>query len=232
VRLDDRLCLLMIIGSDESGRKELVALADGYRESAASWEEVLTDLRQRGLKTAPKLAIGDGALGFGKAAGKLWPETDQQRCWVHKTANVLEKLPKAGQGGAARHLAGGNPGQAYQAFGHCIERFEPKYPKAMACLAKDKDAVLAFYDYPAENWQHIRTSNPIESALATVRLRTTKTKHCGSRTTTLAMAFKLMETAQKKWRRLRGYQQLAEVISGVKFVNGIKQTRDQQQDAA
>jgi putative transposase len=236
VRLDDRLCLLVIIGSDEQGRKELLALVDGYRESAASWEEVLTDLRQRGLKTAPKLAIGDGALGFWKAVGKLWPDTDQQRCWVHKTANVLEKLPKAMQPKVKEALQAiwqaESREAAYQAFDHCIERFEPKYPKAMACLAKDKDAMLAFYDYPAENWQHIRTSNPIESVFATVRLRTTKTKHCGSRTTTLAMAFKLIETAQKKWLRLRGYQQLADVITGVKFVNGIKQTGDQQQDAA
>jgi putative transposase len=236
VRMDDRLCLLVIIGSDENGRKELVALADGYRESAASWEEVLTDLRQRGLKTAPKLAIGDGALGFWKAVGKLWPETDQQRCWVHKTANVLEKLPKAMQPKVKEALhaiwQAETRAAAYQAFDHCLERFEPKHPKAMACLAKDKDAMLAFYDYPAENWQHIRTSNPIESVFATVRLRTTKTKHCGSRTTTLAMAFKLIETAQKKWLRLRGYQQLVEVITGVRFVNGIKQTGDQQQEAA
>jgi putative transposase len=236
VRMDDRLCLLVIIGSDENGRKELVALSDGYRESAASWEEVLTDLRQRGLKTAPKLAIGDGALGFWKAVAKLWPDTDQQRCWVHKTANVLEKLPKAVQPKVKEALhaiwQAETREQAYKAFDHCIERFEPKYPKAMACLTKDKDAMLAFYDYPAANWQHIRTSNPIESVFATVRLRTTKTKHCGSRTTTLAMAFKLIETAQTKWLRLRGYQQLAEVITGVKFVNGIKQTGDQQQDAA
>ncbi len=236
VRMDDRLCLLVIIGSDENGRKELVALADGYRESAASWEEVLTDLRQRGLKAAPKLAIGDGALGFWKAVGKLWPETDQQRGWVHKTANVLEKLPKAMQPKVKEALhaiwQAETREAAYQAFDHCLERFEPKYPKAMACLAKDKDAMLAFYDYPAENWQHIRTSNPIESVFATVRLRTTRTKHCGSRTTTLAMAFKLIETAQKKWLRLRGYQRLAEVITGVKFINGIKQTGDQQQDAA
>jgi putative transposase len=195
VRLDDRLCLLVIIGSDENGRKELVALADGYRESAASWEEVLTDLRQRGLKDSPKLAIGDGALGFWKAVAKLWPETDQQRCWVHKTANVLEKLPKAMQPKVKEALhaiwQAETREKAYQAFDHCIERFEPKYPKAMACLAKDKEAMLAFYDYPAENWQHIRTSNPIESVFATVRLRTIKTKHCGSRTTTLAMAFNI-----------------------------------------
>ena len=236
VRLDDRLCLLVIIGSDETGRKELLALSDGYRESAASWEEVLTDLKQRGLKIAPKLAIGDGALGFWKAVAKLWPETDQQRCWVHKTANVLEKLPKAMQPKVKEALhniwQAETREQAYEAFDHCIERFSPKYPKAMECLAKDKASMLAFYDYPAENWQHIRTTNPVESVFATVRLRTTKTKNCGSRATTLAMAFKLMETAQKKWFRLRGYKLLADVINGIKFVNGIKQTGDQKQAVA
>ncbi len=236
VRMDDRLCVLVIIGSDETGRKELIALADGYRESAASWEEVLTDLRQRGLTTDPKLAVGDGALGFWKAVAKLWPQTGQQRCWVHKTANVLEKLPKAMQPKVKEALhniwQAETREQAYQAFEHCLERFSPKYPKAMECLAKDKDSLLAFYDYPAENWQHIRTTNPIESVFATVRLRTTKTKNCGSRITTLAMAFKLIETAQKRWFRLRGYKHLADVITGVKFVDGIKQTGDQKQDAA
>ncbi|WP_031432313.1 IS256 family transposase [Methylomarinum vadi] len=236
VRMDDRLCLLVIIGSDETGRKELIALVDGYRESAASWEEVLMDLRQRGLSTDPKLAIGDGALGFWKAVAKLWPQTDQQRCWVHKTANVLEKLPKAMQPKVKEALhniwQAETREAAYQAFDHCLERFSPKYPKAMECLAKDKASMLAFYDYPAENWQHIRTTNPIESVFATVRLRTTKTKNCGSRITTLAMAFKLIETAQRRWFRLRGYKHLADVITGVKFVDGIKQTGDQKQDAA
>ena len=236
VRMDDRLCLLVIIGSDETGRKELLALSDGYRESAASWEEVLTDLKQRGLKMAPKLAIGDGSLGFWKAVTKLWPETDQQRCWVHKTANVLEKLPKAMQPKVKEALhdiwQAETREEAYKAFEHCIERFNPKYPGAMDCLAKDKASMLAFYDYPAENWQHIRTTNPIESVFATVRLRTAKTKNCGSRITTLTMAFKLMETAQKKWFRLRGYNLLADVINGVKFVNGIKQAEDQKQNAA
>jgi transposase-like protein len=236
VRMDDRLCLLVIIGSDEHGRKELLALSDGYRESAASWEEVLTDLAQRGLKLPPKLAVGDGALGFWKALSKLWSDTDQQRCWVHKTANVLEKLPKTVQPKVKDALhniwQAETREDAYKAFDNCIERFSPKYPKAMDCLAKDKDSLLVFYDYPAENWQHIRTTNPIESVFATVRLRTTKTKNCGSRITTLAMAFKLMETAQKKWQRLKGYQHLADAITGVKFVNGIKQTEDQIQDAA
>ena len=182
------------------------------------------------------MAVGDGALGFWKAVTKLWPETDQQRCWVHKTANVMEKLPKAMQPKVKEALhniwQAETRKEADQAFDHCLERFSPKYPKAMECLAKDKDSLLAFYDYPAENWQHIRTTNPIESVFATVRLRTTKTKNCGSRVTTLAMAFKLIETAQKKWFRLRGYKLLAEVITGVKFVDGMKQTGDQKQEAA
>lgn len=203
VRMDDRICLLVIIGADETGRKELLALSDGYRESEASWTEVLTDLKQRGLEKAPGLAVGDGALGFWKAVAKCWPDTDQQRCWVHKTANVKEKLPKAMQPKVKEALH--NIWQAetrekvYKAFDNCIERFSPKYPKAMECLAKDKDSMLAFYDYPAENWQHIRTTNPVESVFATVRLRTAKTKNCGSRTTTLTMAFKLW-----KWHRKNG----------------------------
>jgi len=236
VRMDDRLCLLVIIGSDETGRKELLALSDGYRESEASWTEVLMDLKQRGLTIAPKLAIGDGALGFWKAAAKCWSNTDQQRCWVHKTANVLEKLPKAMQPKVKEALhniwQAETREKAYTAFDNCIERFSPKYPKAMECLAKDKDSMLAFYDYPAENWQHIRTTNPVESVFATIRLRTARTKNCGSRTTTLTMAFKLMEVAQKKWFRLRGYKLLADVIQGIKFVNGVKQNGDQKQQAA
>lgn len=236
VRMDDRLCLLVIIGSDETGRKELLALSDGYRESEASWTEVLMDLRQRGLEEAPKLAVGDGALGFWKAVAKCWPDTDQQRCWVHKTANVLEKLPKAMQPKVKEALhniwQAETREKAYAAFDNCIERFSPKYPKAMECLEKDKDSMLVFYDYPAENWQHIRTTNPVESIFATVRLRTAKTKNCGSRTTTLTMAFKLMEVAQKKWFRLRGYKLLADVIQGIKFVNGVKQNGDQKQQAA
>ncbi len=236
VRMDDRLCLLVIIGSDAQGNKELIALSDGYRESAASWEETLLDLTQRGLTIPPKLAVGDGALGFWNALSKTWPQTAQQRCWVHKTANVMEKLPKSMQPKVKEVLhniwGAETRKEAETAFEHCIERFSPKYPKAMDCLAKDKATLLAFYDFPAENWQHIRTTNPIESVFATVRLRTTRTKNCGSRNTTLAMAFKLVETAQKKWKRLRGYKHLADVITGVKFTNGIKQKTDQEQDAA
>ena len=236
VRMDDRLCLLVIIGADEQGNKELIALSDGYRESAASWEETLLDLTQRGLTIPPKLAVGDGALGFWKAVGKIWPQTVQQRCWVHKTANIMEKLPKSMQPKVKEVLhniwGAETRKEAEITFEHCIERFNPKYPKAMDCLAKDKETLLAFYDFPAENWQHIRTTNPIESVFATVRLRTTRTKNCGSRKTTLAMAFKLVETAQKKWKRLRGYKHLADVITGVTFTNGIKEKTDQEQDAA
>ena len=236
VRMDDRLCLLVIIGSDEQGNKELIALSDGYRESAASWEETLLSLTQRGLKVAPKLAVGDGALGFWKALGKVWPHTRQQRCWVHKTANVMEKLPKAMQPKVKEVLhniwGAETRESAEKAYEDCIERFSPKYPKAMNCLAKDKESMMAFYNFPAENWQHIRTTNPIESVFATVRLRTTRTKNCGSRNTTLAMAFKLIETAQTRWQRLRGYKHLADVITGVKFTNGVRQKADQKQEAA
>lgn len=236
VRMDDRLCLLVIIGSDETGKKELIALSDGYRESAASWEETLLDLTQRGLEVPPKLAIGDGALGFWNAVSKAWPNTAQQRCWVHKTANVMEKLPKSMQPKVKEVLhniwGAETRKSAETTFDNCIDRFTPKYPKAMECLKKDKESLLAFYDFPAENWQHIRTTNPIESVFATVRLRTTRTKNCGSRNTTLAMAFKLVEVAQKRWQRLRGYKHLADVITGVKFTNGIKQKVDQEQEAA
>lgn len=236
VRMDDRLCLLVIIGSDAQGNKELIALSDGYRESAASWEETLLSLTQRGLKIAPELAVGDGALGFWKALGKVWPHTRQQRCWVHKTANVMEKLPKAMQPKVKEvlhNIWGAETREAAEnAYEDCLERFSAKYPKAMNCLSKDKESMLAFYSFPAENWQHIRTTNPIESVFATVRLRTTRTKNCGSRNTTLAMAFKLIETAQKRWQRLRGYKHLADVIIGVKFTNGIKQEMNQKQEAA
>lgn len=236
VRMDDRLCLLVIIGSDERGNKELIALSDGYRESAASWEDTLLDLNQRGLKGSPELAVGDGALGFWKALGKVWPDTRQQRCWVHKTANVMEKLPKSMQPKVKEvlHNIWGSETReaAEKRYDHCLERFSARYPKAMTCLEKDRESMLAFYDFPAENWQHIRTTNPIESVFATVRLRTTRSKNCGSRNTTLAMAFKLIETAQKRWQRLRGYKHLADVITGVVFANGIKQENSQKQDAA
>jgi putative transposase len=235
VRLDDRLCLLVIVGSDESGRKEVLAVSDGYRESEASWLEVLEQLTQQGLTIPPKLAVGDGALGFWKALTKHWPTTAQQRCWVHKTANVLNKLPKAMQPKVKEALqdiwmAEGRDA-ANQAFDSCVIRFEDKYPGAMKCLVKDREQMLAFYDFPAPHWQHIRTTNPIESVFSTVRLRTDKVKNCGSRKTTLTMAWKLMTTAQQRWQRLRGHKLLADVIEGVKFKDG-KLVEDDQPQAA
>jgi transposase-like protein len=187
VRMDDRLCLLVIIGVTEQGRKELVAVEDGFRESADSWKTLLTGLRERGLTTAPKLAVGDGAMGFWAALSKIYPETDHQRCWVHKTANVLNKLPKSLQPKVKADLhdiwMAETRDEAHKAFDRTLKRFEAKYPKAMACLAKDRDDLLAFYDYPAEHWVHIRTTNPIESTFATVRLRSKRSRNCGSRAT-------------------------------------------------
>ncbi len=236
VRMDDRLCLLVIVGSDDTGRKEVLAVVDGYRESEASWIEVLEQLESQGLQKPPELAVGDGALGFWKALTKKWPTTRQQRCWVHKTANVLNKVPKAMQPKIKEALhdiwMADTRKNAHKAFKSCINRFEDKYPGAMKCLEKDKDLMLAFYDFPAVHWQHIRTSNPIESIFATVRLRTTRTKNCGSRKTTLAMAWKLMTTAQNNLRRLRGYRLLADVIRGVKFKDGEPVELDQLQGAA
>lgn len=226
VRMDDKLCLLVIIGVTESGLKELVAVCDGYRESTASWEEVLLSLRQRGLPAAPKLAIGDGALGFWGALSKIYPETRHQRCWVHKTASVLNKLPKSMQSKVKASLheiwMASTREDAYKAFDNTIALYSAKYHKAMECLAKDKEELLAFYDFPAEHWIHIRTTNPIESAFATVRLRTHKSRNCGSRDTTLAMVFKLMEVAQKRWIKIRGFSLLTLVINNVKFVDGVQ----------
>lgn len=224
VRMDDKLCLLVLIGSDDTGRKEVLAVVDGYRESEASWLEVLQQLQSQGLSIPPKLVIGDGALGLWNAVKKHWPTADHQRCWVHKTANVLNKVPKAIQPKLKEALQdiwmAETREQAHKAFNNCAERYEAKYPKAIACLKKDKEQMLAFYDYPAEHWLHIRTTNPIESVFATVRLRTAKTKNCGNRKTTLAMAYKLIFIAQKNWRRLRGYKLLADVIQGTTFKDG------------
>ena len=236
VRMDDKLCLLVIIGSDETGRKEVLAVIDGYRESEASWFEVLSQLDSQGLTLRPKLAVGDGALGFWKALAKKWPETATQRCWVHKTANVLNKVPKAVQPKMKEALhdiwQAETRDAAYKAFDNTVKRFESKYSRAIECLNKDKASMLAFYDFPAEHWQHIRTTNPIESVFASVRLRTTKSKSCGSRKTTLAMTYKLITTAQDKWRRLRGFRLLADVVQGIQFKDGERVERDQQQSVA
>ena len=236
VRLDDRLCLLVIIGVTEQGRKELVAVEDGFRESAASWETVLTSLRARGLTTPPKLAVGDGAMGFWAALSKIYPATDHQRCWVHKTANVLNKLPKSVQPKVKADLhdiwMAETRDEAHKAFDRTVQRFEAKYPKAMECLAKDRNELLAFYDYPAEHWVHIRTTNPIESSFATVRLRSKRSRNCGSRATTLSMVFKLLQSAQKRWRRIKHFQKLELVVSNVKFQDGEQITDQSDRNAA
>ncbi|MDH3910148.1 MAG: IS256 family transposase [Rhodospirillales bacterium] len=226
-RLDqDRQCILVIIGADECGRKDLLAIADGYRESAQSWREVLLDLKRRGLTIGPELAIGDGALGFWKALRELSGRTREQRCWVHKTANVLNKLPKGLQPRAKQHLQeiwmAETRAAAETAFDFFLEAYGPKYDKAAACLEKDRDVLLTFYDFPAEHWKHLRSTNPVESTFATVRHRTTKTKGCLSRKTAMTMVFKLCQSASKKWRRLDGSHQLAEIIKGVKFKDGEK----------
>ena len=228
-RLDhDRQCVLVIIGADDMGRKEVLAIDDGYRESAQSWREVLLDLRQRGLVIAPELATGDGALGFFKALREVYGIVREQRCWVHKTANVLNKLPKSAQPRAKQHLQNiwmaETKNDAEKGIDFFLQVYGPKYGKAAACLAKDRDVLLAFYDFAAEHWKHLRTTNPIESTFATVRLRTAKTKGCLSRKTVLTMVFKLCQSASKKWRRLDGSHQLAEIIQGVKFKDGEKLT--------
>jgi len=233
VRLDkDRPCLLVIIGALPDGKKELVGIYDGHRESKLSWKEALFDLRERGLSVSPSLAIGDGALGFWAALREIFPETHEQRCWVHKTANILDKMAKSVQANAKSIIhemyMSSTKAEAIKTMNSFIELYEAKYPKACECLLKDKEELFTFYDFPAEHWQHIRSTNPIESTFATVRHRTRQTKGCGSRLATLTMVFKLVESAQKRWRRLRGYQRLTKVITGIQFkdgeeVNGLKQ---------
>ena len=225
IRSDDaRQCILVIIGVTEQGRKEFIAIEDGYRESEQSWSELLLRIKAQGLSHYPELAVGDGALGFWKALRKVYPKTVQQRCWVHKTANVLNKLPKMVQPKVKQALQeiwmAPTKEDAYNAFDVAISTYSAKYPKAMECLEKDKEEMLAFYDFPAPHWQHIRTSNPIESTFATVRLRTAKTRGCVARHTILSMVYKLGQSAQKRWRRLRGFKLLADVVRGVKFKDG------------
>jgi putative transposase len=227
VRLeDDRTCILVLIGATADGQKELIAVVDGYRESEQSWLSLLLDLKQRGLVLEPKLAIGDGSLGFWKALPKVYPTTREQRCWVHKTANVLDKLPKRLQSQAKEKLhqiwMAETRDEAGRAFDLFVETYRAKYPKATECLTKDRDVLLAFYDFPAEHWGHLRTTNPIESTFATVRLRHRRTKGNGSRTACLTMVFKLIQSAAKRWRALNGSQLVEEVIAGTIFVNGVK----------
>ncbi|KKL54977.1 hypothetical protein LCGC14_2260020 [marine sediment metagenome] len=226
---EEKQCILVIIGATNHGTKELIAITDGYRESERSWLEVLLDVKRRGLEMGPELAVGDGALGFWKALRQVYGSAREQRCWVHKTGNVLNKLPKGLQNKAKQHLQdiwmAETRKAAERAFDFFLEAYGPKYDKAVACLAKDRDALLTFYDFPAEHWKHVRTTNPIESTFATVRLRTYRTKGCLSRKTAMSMVFKLCQGASKKWRKLNGSNQFAEIIRGVKFVDGERQDR-------
>lgn len=227
---DEKQCILVVLGATADGRKELVGMTDGYRESEQSWYELLVDLKKRGLKTAPKLAVGDGALGFWKALPKVFGKTRRQRCTVHKTVNVLDKLPKSAQSKAKHHLQeiwmAETKENAEKAFDYFVEAYQAKYPKATQCLEKDREDLLTFYDFPAEHWIHIRTTNPIESTFATVRLRTAKTRGCLTRETMLTMVFKLTCSAQTRWRRLNTPELLADVITGINFVNGVKQKKE------
>jgi transposase-like protein len=228
IRLEeDRQCILVLMGATADGHKELIAVQDGYRESEQSWSSMLLDLKQRGLTIDPKLAIADGALGFWAAMRKVWPTTREQRCWVHKTANVLNDLPKRLQPQAKEKLhqvwMAPTKATAQEAFELFVTTYAAKYPKAVECLTKDRDVLLAFYDFPAEHWIHLRTTNPIESTFATVRLRHRRTKGNGSRKACLAMVFKLTESAQKRWRRLNGHELIQDVVAGVTFTDGEKQ---------
>jgi len=231
VRLEDeankKQCILVLMGATADGKKELIGITDGYRESEQSWTELLRSLQSRGLAISPKLAVADGALGFWAACRKLWPDTREQRCWVHKTANVLNKLPKSVQGKAKAMLheiwQAETKANAESAFELFETTFAAKYPKAVECLTKDREVLLAFYDFPAEHWIHLRTTNPIESTFATVRLRHRRTKGSGSRTACLTMVFKLALAAEKRWRRLNGSALLPEVIGGVRFIDGVKE---------
>ena len=222
---DAKLCALTVIGVNAQGKKQLLAIEDGTRESTQSWREVLLKLKARGMNV-PKLAIGDGALGFWAALDEIYPQTRQQRCWVHKTANVLNKLPKSVQPKVKQSLhdiwMAETREDATIAFDLFIKTYEDKYPAATECLLKDQNELLVFYDYPAAHWQSIRTTNPIESTFATIRHRTKRSKGCLSRHSMLHMMYKLGQCAEKKWRRLRGFNQLAKVITGVKFKDGIE----------
>jgi transposase-like protein len=225
IRLDeDRPCMLVIIGATEDGRKEFIGIHDGVRESKQSWKDFLQNLKSRGLVVDPSLAVGDGALGFWAAIEEEYPRCRQQRCWVHKTANILDKMPKSVQPNAKRmiHEMYLSPTKetALKAYDEFLAHYSAKYPGATKCLEKDKEQMFNFYDFPAEHWQHIRTTNPIESTFATVRHRSRQTKGCGSRMATLTMVYKLGTMAEKGWRRLRSFKLLSKVVAGVKFKDG------------
>ena len=222
---ENKLCALVIIGVNERGQKQFLAIEDGIRESTQSWREILLKLKQRGMNP-PKLAIGDGAMGFWAALEEVYPKTRSQRCWVHKCGNVLNYLPKSAKPRAKQGLheiwQAETKADAEKAFDLFIESYEAKYPKAAICLQKDREEMLAFYDFPALHWQSIRTSNPIESTFGTIRHRTKRSKGCLSRDGMLHMMFKLGQCAEKRWRRLRGFSYLAKVIEGTAFIDGIE----------
>ncbi len=219
-------CILVLIGATPEGKKELIGFQTGYRESTQSWRELLVDLKARGLAVAPELATGDGALGFWKALDEVFPGTRHQRCWVHKNANVLGKLPKSVQKNAKGDLAeiwnAQSRGDAEVAMAVFADKYQAKYEPAVTCLTKDREALLAFFDFPAEHWQHLRTTNPIESIFATVRHRTVRTKGCLSHATALVMVFKLVMAASRTWRRLKGRNHLPKIIDGIKFADGVE----------
>jgi transposase-like protein len=228
VRLDDqRRCILVLMGALADGTKELLAVVDGERESKLSWLDLLRNLKAHGLHEGPALAVGDGGLGFWAAMAEEYPEAGEQRCWVHKTANVLDKLPKTLQPAAKDKIhqmyLAPTKEAALKAFDAFLALYELKYPKACECLRKDKDVLFTFYAFPAAHWPHLRTSNPIESTFATVRLRTERTKGCGSRKATLTMVWQLVRVAQKAWRRLNGSELLDKVVKGVVFIDGEEQ---------
>lgn len=224
---ENRQCLLVLMGATANGTKELIAVVDGRRESELSWKEVLLSLRARGLMHAPELAVGDGALGFWKALEQVFSGTRVQRCTVHKTANVLNKVPKSVQPQMKRMLHdiwnASTKEQANKAFDLFEKTFEAKYEAAVKCLKKDRDVLLTFFDFPAENWCHIRTTNPIESTFATIRLRHRKTKGNGSAKASVTMMFKLAQSASKGWRKLRGHQHIPDLLQGVRFIDGVNE---------
>jgi transposase-like protein len=236
VRLEDtenkRQCILVIIGARADGTKELVAVNDGYRESKLSWMELLSSLKERGLSQGPKLAIGDGALGFWAALREAYPDCGEQRCWVHKTANILDKMPKSVQPRAKERVhdiyLAPTKEQALVAYNSFLTLYGKKFPEACECLSKDKEVLFAFYNFPAEHWIHIRTTNPIESTFATVRLRTEKTKGCGTRLATLVMVFKLVLETKKTWKKIKGYRLIPKVLEGVTFIDGELQDETEQ----
>ena len=235
-RSADRRCVLMLIGCDAHGRKHFLAIDEGFRESTESWKALLLNLRDRGLAEPPKLAVGDGATGFWAGLREVFPETRSQRCWVHKTVNVLDKLPKRLQPQAKSMIhqiwQAESRGSAEQAFDRFLTTFSEKYTKATDNLASDRERLLAFYDFPATHWQHLRTTNPIESTFATIRLRTAETRNCYSVDSRLALMHQLAMSAQKRWRKLRGFRQLADVIAGVKFIDGIDEREISRKAAA